>query len=170
MISVLSALLGMTAVALHTMARGDRRLRQEITCNMSLAQLSLQFRRDAHRAVAVERVVANGDRAALLLTMPDDRTVEYQFGERASSGRFAEARSASIERCIGFAGARAVGEVGGPGSATIAALVITGPQGPLPGPLSSAPTAAALADVKTDRIEAAVGLDQRYLSQGRSEP
>lgn len=77
MMTIVSFVLTSVGIALHSLFRTDRNLRNHIVQDTVLARLSLQLRRDAHRSAAAELV--EGDRGASRLTfsMSDGEIVAY---------------------------------------------------------------------------------------------
>jgi type II secretory pathway component PulJ len=82
-ISMTAVVISTSAVALATMFRIDRQMRQELLASDNLMRLSKQLRADAHQAqtAAIETEEGDEQNAAadrLLLTVGDDRSISYQ--------------------------------------------------------------------------------------------
>jgi type II secretory pathway pseudopilin PulG len=155
-IAVMSVVLVVTSVAMLAMCRGDQRLRERSACCACLAQLSIQFRDDAHHAVRIERTGVGGKPGdGLLLTMPAGRTVLYQPDGECVERTVLRGRNQEHREVYTFpSGSSTRCEVAADQSPPIAKLTVTRPA-------SVAPPA--LGDAEVGRIEAAVGLHQRYL-------
>ncbi len=83
-ISMTAVVLSTMAVALHTMFRIDRQVRQELLATDNLMRLSTQLRGDAHQALSAAIDAADGgERNAasdrLLLSMGDNRSISFQI-------------------------------------------------------------------------------------------
>jgi hypothetical protein len=92
-ITVTTLLLGMVGIVTHTLARSQRTTSREINSRRTLAQLSLQFRADAHAATSVDSdpPAAAEDGQSLTITMASEETVQYRIRRE----------STEIERVVG---------------------------------------------------------------------
>jgi type II secretory pathway component PulJ len=72
-VTIASLVLASVGVALHSLFRVDRTLRQGMVSTMMATRLSMQLRSDLHRAASVER--SAGEK--VVLTLREGGTVEY---------------------------------------------------------------------------------------------
>jgi type II secretory pathway component PulJ len=79
-ISITSLLLTSTAIALNSLFRVDRQLRNDLATGTVLSRLSLQLRDDAHRAIDVVLKDGEASSRGVVLRMNDGHTIEYVSG------------------------------------------------------------------------------------------
>ena len=158
-VAITSLVLSSVAVALHSLYRVDRRMRSHMVNTTTLTRLSLQLRRDAHRAVSVEKIDGENGVSKLMLALTDGNVVQYEAGPGrllriARSGE--DVRHREVYRLPKKAGVRWKTEAERiPAFVSLEIVYQTG--------LIDDATDAR----RVDRIDAIVGLNTQYTNVGR---
>jgi prepilin-type N-terminal cleavage/methylation domain-containing protein len=76
-VTIASLILTSVAVALHSLFRVDRELRQELVQSIALTRISLALRMDAHEAISATLEPSDGEPQRILLARPQGQTVSY---------------------------------------------------------------------------------------------
>lgn len=77
-ITLTTFILASVSIAINSLHRVNRKLRDSLPADAQLTRLGLQFRTDVHTSQKMETIVGKETNVGILLTAAQDRTIEYR--------------------------------------------------------------------------------------------